>query len=56
MQEMAEDDLRSKQIGNRNEQAIIDGAELNAEQLKEKLRATQDAQVQDKRQFDATQA
>ena len=56
MQEMAEDDLRAKQIGNRNEQAIIDGGELNADQLKERLRQTQDAQVQDRRQFDAGQA
>ena len=53
MQEMADDDLRAKQIANRNEQAIIDGAELNAEQLKERLRATQDAQVKDRREFDA---
>ena len=56
MQEMADDDLRAKQIGNRNDQAIIDGGELNAEQLKDRLRATQDAQVQDRREFDAAQA
>ena len=56
MQEMADDDLRAKQLENRNQQAIIDGAELNAEQLKERLRQTQDQQVQDRREFDASQA
>ena len=56
MQEMADDDLRAKQLENRNNQAIIDGAELNAEQLKERLRQTQDAQVNDRREFDASQA
>ena len=56
MQEMAEDDLRAKQLENRNQQAIIDGGELNAEQLKDRLRQTQDAQVNDRREFDASQA
>ena len=56
LQELAEDDLRIKQIENRNNQAIIDGSEMNAEQLKQKLRDTQDAQVKDRREFDAAQA
>ena len=56
MQEMADDDLRAKQLENRNQQAIIDGGELNAEQLKDRLRQTQDAQVNDRREFDASQA
>ena len=57
LKDLAEEDgLRQQQIVNRNEQAIIDGAELNAAQLKQRLRETQDQQVQMRREFDAAQA